>query len=238
MSNPKQVVLLRRLRAFWGIAHLAVLLLSAIKSQAAAQLFTEYPNIFGTSNPAYSISGVLWGNYENGNIDILLLRQTGVLQFRVGPANQLPSATQITNTPIVKDLTGVPNSGAWADYNNDSQLDVFISKTWSAPDTNTLNALYRGTANNFTNITLQSLGTNLFKGSGCAWADFDRDGWLDLFVASASDSNGVCYLYHNNNGDGTFTRMLAAGSIVTDHWNAYGCAWGDYDNDGWPDLFV
>lgn len=66
------------------------------------------------------------------------------------------------------------------------------------------------------------------------WVDYDNDGYLDLFSANAGGQNNN--LYHNN-GDGTFTK-ITTGSLVNDGGNSAGCAWADYDNDGFPDLFV
>ena len=84
-------------------------------------------------------------------------------------------------------------------------------------------------------------------GSGAAWADYDNDGWQDLFVANevgpltltpgeAATSPAQCALYHNNR-DGTFTEVSAKAGIHCPPW-AMGAQWGDYDNDGWPDLFI
>ena len=71
-------------------------------------------------------------------------------------------------------------------------------------------------------------------GAGCAFIDYDNDGWLDLFVVNYDGQKN--FLYHNN-GDGTFTKVL--GSIaVTDGRDSRAAAWGDYDNDGFLDLFV
>src|SRR5437773_5816887 len=69
--------------------------------------------------------------------------------------------------------------------------------------------------------------------TGCAWGDYDNDGYLDLFVPNNNENN---FLYHNNR-DGTFTK-ITSGRIVTDGGNSFGAAWGDYDNDGFLDLFV
>jgi len=71
----------------------------------------------------------------------------------------------------------------------------------------------------------------------CAWADYDGDGFPDLFVTNnnaGQNKNNFLYL---NQGDGTFLKILE-GSVVEDSGSSYGCTWGDYDNDGHPDLFV
>ncbi len=69
-------------------------------------------------------------------------------------------------------------------------------------------------------------------GPGAAWIDYDADGHLDLYAASAGDN----FLYRSN-GDGTFTDV-AAEAGVTAPCNSYGVAWADYDNDGDQDLYV
>lgn len=69
-------------------------------------------------------------------------------------------------------------------------------------------------------------------GHGCAWLDYDQDGWLDAFVVG----NGRCFLFRNR-GDGRFEdRTEAAGLAITGEF--FGVATGDYDNDGFPDLYV
>ena len=65
-----------------------------------------------------------------------------------------------------------------------------------------------------------------------AWADYDGDGWVDLYVANF----GVNCLYRNN-GNGGFTKVTT-GHIVTDSARSRAAAWADYDGDGWVDLFV
>jgi hypothetical protein len=66
------------------------------------------------------------------------------------------------------------------------------------------------------------------------WIDYDNDGFLDLFSANDGGQNNS--LYHNN-GDGTFNK-ITTGSLVNDGGKSAGCAWADYDNDGFLDLFV
>jgi hypothetical protein len=71
-------------------------------------------------------------------------------------------------------------------------------------------------------------------GTGVAWADFDRDGRIDLYV---TDHMGPCHLYRNN-GDGTFTDVAVAAGVAHPGMHATSATFVDYNNDGWPDLYV
>jgi enediyne biosynthesis protein E4 len=81
-------------------------------------------------------------------------------------------------------------------------------------------------------------------GSGVALLDYDNDGWLDIYLVNGSTydaENGKATpphaaLFHNNH-DGTFTDVAAKAGVSNDRWG-FGVAVGDYDNDGWPDLYV
>jgi hypothetical protein len=81
-------------------------------------------------------------------------------------------------------------------------------------------------------------------GSGVALLDYDNDGWLDIYLVNGSTydaENGKAppphaALFHNNH-DGTFTDVAAKAGVGNDRWG-FGVAVGDYDNDGWPDLYV
>src|SRR5881296_1711677 len=86
----------------------------------------------------------------------------------------------------------------------------------------------------FTAITNGPITSDRGDSTGCAWGDYDNDGYLDLFVSNFGTPFN--YLYHNN-GDGSFTRV-GTGVIAMDGTSSEGAAWGDYDNDGNLDLFV
>ena len=71
-------------------------------------------------------------------------------------------------------------------------------------------------------------------GMGVAVADYDCDGWFDIFKTNFADD--TCNLYHNN-GDGTFTDVtFPSGVGVNNRYVAWGCGFIDYDNDGWQDI--
>jgi len=82
------------------------------------------------------------------------------------------------------------------------------------------------------------------KGSGVCLIDYDNDGWLDIYLVNGSTLDAIvgkvasphAALFHNNH-DGTFTDVTAKAGVANDRWGL-GCAVGDYDNDGYPDLFV
>ena len=82
------------------------------------------------------------------------------------------------------------------------------------------------------------------KGSGVCLLDYDRDGWLDFYLVNGSTLDALAgkatpthaALFHNNH-DGTFTDVTEKAGVANDRWGL-GCAVGDYDNDGWPDLYV
>ena len=81
-------------------------------------------------------------------------------------------------------------------------------------------------------------------GSGVALLDYDQDGWLDIYLVNGSTYDALsgkslpphAALFHNNH-DGTFTDVAAKAGVTNDRWG-FGVAVGDYDNDGWPDLYV
>jgi enediyne biosynthesis protein E4 len=81
-------------------------------------------------------------------------------------------------------------------------------------------------------------------GSGVALLDYDKDGWLDIYLVNGSTYEAMsgkaeaphAALFHNNH-DGTFTDVAAKAGMTNDRWG-FGVAVGDYDNDGWPDVFV
>ncbi len=81
-------------------------------------------------------------------------------------------------------------------------------------------------------------------GSGVALLDYDNDGWLDIYIVNGSTFDAEsgktepphAALFHNNH-DGTFTNVADKAGVTNDRWG-FGVAVGDFDNDGWPDLYV
>jgi hypothetical protein len=122
-----------------------------------------------------------------------------------------------------------PVGSAWGDYDNKGALDLFIANNNGANDS----LLHNNGDGAFTAISTGSIVSSAGNGNGCAWGDYDRDGFVDLYVANSDGNN---FLFHNN-GNGTFTR-ITTGTMVSGTGYSQGCAWIDYDGDGFPDLFV
>jgi hypothetical protein len=125
--------------------------------------------------------------------------------------------------------------GAWGDYDNDGYPDLLMGGP--------VNHLFHNNGNGaFTEMSSNMVGniiTSLPRLSDVTWGDYDNDGFLDVFLSVVSGGTSLTTnrLFHNN-GNGTFSQVLT-GSLVNDKTvGGVACAWGDYDNDGFLDLFV
>jgi hypothetical protein len=158
-------------------------------------------------------------------------------------SNKMDGTFMLVTNSAFSSLPGNSAACAFGDYDNDGFLDVFISN--NAPNSDLQNFLYHNNGDGtFTLVTNSIVSLEPGSSAGCTWGDYDNDGWLDLFVARVGryDSNfnivaleNNC-LYHNK-GDGTFEKVTS-GSLVNEPGYSFGAAWGDYNNDGFLDLFV
>ncbi|MYC75006.1 tetratricopeptide repeat protein [Candidatus Poribacteria bacterium] len=178
--------------------------------------------------------GSAWGDYDNdGDLDIVAV---GTYQPHALFRNNGDGT--FTNTA---DQAGIADSrGGWgslfADYNNDGYPDLYITRGgWSGPAENTL--YHNNGDGTFTDIT-HTAGVADPQSSFCAaWADYDNDGYLDLYIADGVIGDGAANVLYRNNGDGTFTNTAAVAGVA-DTGNSLGTAWGDYDKDGHIDLHI
>lgn len=152
-----------------------------------------------------------------------------------GSLSRLPAPA----SPFTKLSSGEYVSAIAEDFRNSGSLDVFIA---TGNTTALANLYFRNNGDGtFTQLTSTNEVGDIVGdrkiASGCAAADYDNDGYLDLFVANSGNGrNETNFVYHSR-GDGTFERVNL-GSLSSDSAESWGCAWGDYDNDGFMDLYV
>lgn len=178
-----------------------------------------------------------WVDYDNDGFVDLFLENSGA--SGVGGNNLLfhnnrdGTFSRVTTGPLVSDI-GVGFGALWSDYDNDGYMDLFVINI----NNNSRGFLYHNNRNgSFTKVLTNVVATDLWPSgaAGGTWGDYDNDGLPDLFVAGG---DGVSRLYHNN-GNGAFTNVISGPMLrpagIT---SCRGAAWGDYDNDGYLDLFV
>ena len=128
-----------------------------------------------------------------------------------------------------------------ADYDNDGDIDLFVARgAWLEAAGQHPNSLIRNNGDGtFTDVTEAAGMLSFHPTSSAAWFDFDNDGFLDLFVCNETVDKSdphPCELFRNQ-GDGTFDEIASkVGLDVTGYTK--GASAGDYDNDGWADLYV
>ena len=127
-----------------------------------------------------------------------------------------------------------------ADYDNNGYADVLVLRgAWWEEDGLHPNSLLRNNGDGtFDDVTEEAGLLTFHPTQTAAWGDYDNDGWIDLYIGNESYQGNIhpCQLFHNN-GDGTFTDVAAeTGTAVSGY--VKGVVWGDYDNDGWIDLYI
>jgi enediyne biosynthesis protein E4 len=213
--------------------------------------------------------GVAFFDYDNdGWPDIFLVNGSTLDDLQTGksPASKLYHNNHDGTFTDVTEKAGLAHRG-WCfgatvgDYDNDGWDDLYITCL-------TGSFLYKNGGNGtFSDVTKQAgVGNTGRWGMSAAFGDYDRDGFLDLYVTNYVDldldhlpkfgSTPFCQyrgipvscgprglagsrdrLYHNN-GDGTFTDVSEKMNIDANSYYGLGVIWGDYDGDGWPDLYV
>ncbi len=212
-------------------------------------------------------SGVAFLDYDNdGWMDLFVLCGSRLDGSPAGATNRLYKNNRDGTFRDVTEESGLWRTG-WAaavtvgDYDNDGYPDIFLTSYGQ-------NTLYHNNGDGtFRDLTKEAglLEAQQF-GAGCTWVDYNRDGHLDLFVANYLDwtiesaqqpganSNckwkgvevncgprglkpGGCKLYRNN-GNGTFTDVSEASGVAAARGYAMTSVAGDFDNDGWPDIYV
>jgi hypothetical protein len=122
-----------------------------------------------------------------------------------------------------------------SDYNNDGQMDIFIVRGAWLPYPVRPSLLRNNGNGTFTDVTREAKLLEAANSISASWADYDNDGWLDLFVCCETSRSR---LYHNRR-DGTFEEVARTAGLHEDGFRpCKGSTWIDYDNDDYPDLYL
>jgi enediyne biosynthesis protein E4 len=219
--------------------------------------FTDVTEEAGLAGAGYSM-GVAVGDYDNDGYEDLFV--TGLDRATLYHNNGNGTYTDLTTKAGVT-TPGWSSSAGFFDYDNDGKLDLFVARylDWSFSDEHWCgdqvsgrhychplsfrgisSVLYHNNGDgSFTDVSEKSgIARYQGRGLGVAFADYDGDGYTDIYVANDSMQS---FLLHNN-GDGTFTdKGITAGVGYNEDGNAFagmGVDFADYNNDGLPDLVV
>jgi len=220
--------------------------------------FTDVTETAGVQGTAYGM-GVATGDYDNDGYTDLLVTNVG--------GNTLYHNNGDGTFTDVTAQAGVAGSGwctgaCFIDYDRDGRLDLIVTRyldwdfasnifcgqhrqgyrTYCHPDQFapvSYLVYHNEGGGRFKDVSKQcGIGLSPGKGLGIAVNDFDRDGWPDIFVANDSLAQ---QLFHNNR-DGTFTEVALDVGLAYDQdgkvFAGMGADFADYNNDGWPDIFV
>ena len=191
---------------------------------------------------------LLFGNYFKP-VDLFDLKDPHVLPNNLDQATNGGGVTlwhnQGNGTFVdVTEKAGLGSHTGWtldaghADFDNDGWQDIYL-----ADDYGTDRLYLNNHDGTFREITAEAIGIDTKKGMNVDVADYDRDGWLDIYVTNITDEymHECNMLWHNNGVDAsgklTFTDLSQETGTCSTLWG-WGAKFGDFDNDGWVDLFA
>lgn len=216
----------------------------------AGEPFTKFVNVAEQKGVAtFSLSGgAVADDFDNdGFIDLVVSDYSPNAQLKFFHNDGDGSFTDRTEEAGLKDITGGLNL-VQADYDNDGWLDILVLRgAWLGDQGKQPNSLLRNdgvpSVAQFTDVTFDcGLADVSFPTQTAAWADFDNDGDLDLYIGNEADKfdqqaiAAPCQLFRNN-GDGTFVDIASMAGVTNDRFTK-AVVWGDYDGDRYPDLYV
>ncbi len=224
--------------------------------------FTDVTEKAGLSGTGYSI-GVAAADFDNDGWTDLYV--TGINHNILYRNNHDGTFTDVTEKAGVSGVNSAGKkllsvSAAWIDYDNDGRLDLFVTNylDWSSETSKVCGlpgkrlscppSLYPGEPNilyhnngdgTFTDVSKSTgVADQIGKGMGVAVADYDADGWMDIFVANDNQRN---FLFKNRRGKGFDEVGVEAGVAYTEDGipvSSMGVDFRDYRNDGRPGIFI
>jgi enediyne biosynthesis protein E4 len=191
--------------------------------------FTEVAYSVGITDSTSTLT-IASADYDNdGDLDIFCGTQT-TLNSKTNFLYQNVGSSGFSDVTAASGLIvmGFSWNADWGDFDNDGDLDIYVGNS------NAANNLFRNNGDGtFTDVSVQYGVADATSTFSCGWADYDNDGDLDLYVANAS--TGIDKLYRNDGS--TFTDVAATvGTNDTRHSSCI--SWGDYNNDGFMDVYL
>ena len=171
----------------------------------------------------------------DGWLDGFVCGETGIsMPYRnTGDGIMIPDTNFLLTSNLVGNYAAI-----WVDYDNDQDIDLYISKCWEGAlpgDSVRTNLLYRNNGDGtFDEVAAQAGINDNAQSWSTAFEDFDNDGDMDAFVLNHDFANRL----YQNNGDGTFTDVIAGSGIDPFDLVGLEAQAGDFNNDGYMDLFT
>lgn len=194
--------------------------------------FTHLPDAV-TGNTGTHSETAAFGDYDNdGLVDVYITNSGGDDLRDFLYRNTGNNGFVKINTAVLNENTA-SRSANWADYDNDGDLDLFVTR-----ESQHINNLFRNNGNGgFVKVNNDPATSEVLSSITASWGDVNNDGLLDLFVGNSGNFAPENNRLFINNGNGGFT-VAPQGAINTDGGCSFGSAFADYDNDGDLDLFV
>ena len=191
----------------------------------------------------YTASGVAVGDVDgDGDDDVVLASASHIILYRNNGDGTFTDVTATSGLP--NPYSAVATGVALFDYDNDGFADLYVAAIRGGDH------LYHNRGDGtFADV---SVAAGIKPGEWASMpvvADYDRDGYLDIYIVRMGDHehtppipnydarNAFAGTLYHNNGNGTFTDVSQRAGVAATGWGLAG-AWGDYDDDGWPDLYI
>ena len=212
---------------------------SRFRSEATLPEFAQVAASAGIDITSHAGGAVVEDFDGDGRLDIMVTSSGPLDQMHLFHNNGDGTFTDRTRSSGLLGESGGLNL-VLTDYNNDGYPDVLVLRGgwWGQQGLYPMSLLRNNGDGTFDDVTEEAGLLSFHPTQTAAWADFDRDGYLDLFVGHESTSADPrpSQLFHNN-GNGTFSSVPLPPGLANAGF-VKGVAWGDIDNDGWPDLYL